>query len=411
MPRAIILVLDSFGLGAAPDAADFGDEGADTFGHIAAKCAQGKVDKRRTTGPLRLPHLQQMGLLRAAKLATGQIPAAMHDNAEVIASFGACAERSRGKDTPSGHWEMAGSPVMFEWGYFPPEYPSFPVALTDALIERAGLPGVLGNRHASGTEIIAELGREHIASGKPIVYTSADSVFQIAAHEEHFGLQRLYDVCLIARDLVDEYNIGRVIARPFIGAEGDYTRTGNRRDYATPPHQATLLDHLKDAGREVISIGKISDIFAGRGITQAHKATGTEALFQTTMQVLEQAPDGGLIFTNFVDFDSSFGHRRDAIGYAAELERFDALLPQIVAQLRGDDLLIITADHGCDPTWPGSDHTREFVPFLAYCQAIPPKNLGRRDSFADIGETIAAHLGIAPLDADRCPDDLPKLVT
>jgi phosphopentomutase len=397
MTRALIVVLDSFGIGSAPDAESFGDQGADTLGHIAAHCAQGHNDPRRNDGPLRLPNLTALGLTRAARLCTGKLPAGMDEGSELHGHYGACAELSYGKDTPSGHWEMAGLPVQFDWGYFPPQAPSFPQALTDAFIQRANLPGVLGNCHASGTTIIAELGAEHIASGKPIVYTSADSVFQIAAHEEHFGLERLLEICQIARELVDEYNIGRVIARPFIGEEGNYQRTGNRRDYATPPHQDTLLDQLQQSGREVIAVGKIKDIFAARGITQHHKANGTQALFDATLKALDQAPDGSLIFANFVNFDSDYGHRRDILGYAAELELFDRLLPQLQQAMAPDDLLILSADHGCDPSWPGSDHTREYVPFLAYGKSIGSGELGLRGSMADIGQTIARYLGIDEL--------------
>lgn len=397
MKRALILVLDSFGLGAAPDAPQFGDSGADTLGHIAERCASGASDPRRASGPLRLPQLSALGLGEAARLSRGSYPAGFSPVADLRGYYGACAELSHGKDTPSGHWEMAGLPVLFDWGYFPPEYPSFPPQLIEALCQRAGLPGVLGNCHASGTTIIAELGEEHIRSGKPIVYTSADSVFQIAAHEQHFGLERLYQVCEIARELVDEYNIGRVIARPFIGEVGSFKRTGNRHDYATPPHQPTLLDKLTGAGREVIAVGKIKDIFAASGVTRHYKANGTDALFQATLEAFEQAPDGSLIFSNFVNFDSDFGHRRDVLGYAAELERFDELLPQLLERLDEDDLLILTADHGCDPSWPGSDHTREFVPFLAYGRKLGHGSLGLRKSFADIGQTVAAHLGITPL--------------
>lgn len=397
MKRALILVLDSFGLGAAPDAPQFGDTGADTLGHIAERCASGASDPRRASGPLRLPQLSALGLGEAARLSRGSYPDGFGPVTDLRGYYGACAELSHGKDTPSGHWEMAGLPVLFDWGYFPPEYPSFPAQLIAALCQRAGLPGVLGNCHASGTTIIAELGEEHIRSGKPIVYTSADSVFQIAAHEEHFGLERLYQVCEVARELVDEYNIGRVIARPFIGEVGSFKRTGNRHDYATPPHQPTLLDQLAGAGREVIAVGKIKDIFAASGVTRHYKANGTDALFQATLEAFEQAPDGSLIFSNFVNFDSDYGHRRDVLGYAAELERFDELLPQLLERLDDDDLLILTADHGCDPSWPGSDHTREFVPFLAYGRKLGHGSLGLRTSFADIGQTVAAHLGITPL--------------
>lgn len=380
--RGFILVMDSFGLGGAPDADAFGDTGADTFGHILA-----------ATPGLKLPELERLGLHAAHGESIGRPIAA--DGAEGI--FGFATETSRGKDTPSGHWEMAGAPVAFDWGYFPDTTPSFPPALTDALIREAGLPGLLGNCHASGTEIIERLGAEHIASGRPIAYTSADSVFQIAAHEEHFGLDRLYDVCRIARRLVDPYNIGRIIARPFVGAPGSFRRTGNRKDLAVMPPEPTLLDRLTGAGRAVRSIGKIGDIFAHSGTGEEIKADGNAALMQATLDAVATAPAGSLTLTNFVDFDTLYGHRRDIAGYAAALEAFDAWLPRFRAAMRPGDIAIITADHGCDPTWKGSDHTRENVPVLAFGPDIGGRRLGRRDGFADIGQTLAAHLGLDPL--------------
>lgn len=398
MARAFILVLDSFGIGAAPDAAAFDNVGSDTLGHIAEWCAAGHVAKDRPqSGLLYIPNMARLGLGLAAKNATGSVPAGLEYSGVPEGIYAACAEMSKGKDTPSGHWEMAGVPVMFDWGYFGHDFPSFPKALTDALIERCGLPGVIGNCHASGTTIIAELGNEHVGTGKPIVYTSADSVFQIAAHEDHFGLDRLYDVCEVARELVDEYNIGRVIARPFVGKDGDYERTGNRRDYVMPPPDETLLDELTQAGREVISVGKIADVFAHCGITQKIKAVGQEALFQATMDCVENAPDGSLTFVNFVNFDQDYGHRRNVAGYAAELEAFDRRLPQLEAALQPGDMVILTADHGCDPTWEGSDHTREYVPLIAFGPGLNGSDAGERSSFADVGQTVADHLGLSGL--------------
>lgn len=392
--RAFILVMDSFGIGASADAERFGDTGSDTFGHIEATCAAGRADKAGLrSGPLRIPNLRRLGLGHAAALSTGVRPA----DSPCAGAWGYAVEQSRGKDTPSGHWEMAGVPVMSDWGYFPAAYPSFPAALTDALIARARLPGVLGNRHASGTQIIDELGAEHLASGKPIVYTSADSVFQIAAHEQSFGLERLYEVCRIARELVDAYTIGRVIARPFVGAPGTFKRTGNRRDYASPPPEPTLLDRLKASGGEVISVGKVADIFAHQGIGRTVKADGNAALFDATLKAAQEAGDRGLVFTNFVDFDTLFGHRRDVAGYAAALEAFDARLPELERALRPGDVAVISADHGCDPTWPGTDHTREHVPVIAFGPGVKPGSIGRRDSFADIGQSLAGHLGLPPL--------------
>lgn len=399
MARAFILVLDSFGIGAAPDAEKFGDVGADTLGHIADWCADGNTSPERpAAGKIKLPTMTRLGLGKAAELATGREPQGMEFAGDITGAYAACAERSFGKDTPSGHWEMAGVPVEFDWGYFQPEYPSFPADLISKLVERCGLPGVLGNKAASGTVILDELGEEHIRTGKPIVYTSADSVFQIAAHEEHFGLERLYEVCEVARELVDDYNIGRVIARPFVGEAGKFERTGNRRDLATPPHKPTLLEKLEGEGREVISVGKIADIFAHKGLTQKVKANGLDGLFEVSLQKLAEAPDGSLTFVNFVDFDQSFGHRRNVGGYAAALEYFDERLPEFLNGMKADDVVILTADHGCDPTWPGSDHTREHVPFVAYGPKLKAGSRGVRKSFADIGQSVASHLGIRPLE-------------
>jgi phosphopentomutase len=311
--------------------------------------------------------------------------------------WGYGVEVSRGKDTPSGHWEIAGAPVSFEWGYFPQTIPCFPKTLTDALIAEAELPGILGNTHASGTVIVAELGEEHIRTGKPICYTSADSVFQIAAHETHFGLERLYGLCLITRELVDSLNIGRVIARPFVGeTPSDFTRTANRRDYAVPPPEPTLLDRVEASRHRVIGVGKIGDIFAHQGVSETIKAPDNDAMFDALLAAIAKASDGDLVFVNFVDFDSFFGHRRDVPGYAAALEAFDRRLPELEAALKPGDLAIVTADHGNDPTWRGTDHTREHVPILAFGPGISAGPIGRRETFADMGETAAAHLGLAP---------------
>jgi len=399
MARAFILVLDSFGIGAAPDAEKFGDVGSDTFGHIADWCFAGNVaEDRPKAGPLALPNMARLGLGLAAKIATGAVPKGMELVGEATGLYAACAELSFGKDTPSGHWEMAGVPVMFDWGYFPQEFPSFPAELLDELCERCDLPGVIGNKAASGTVILEELGDEHIATGKPIVYTSSDSVFQVAAHEEHFGLERLYDVCDVARELVNKYEIGRVIARPFVGKGGKFDRTTNRRDLAVEPPETTLLEKLEAAGRQVISVGKIADIFAHKGLTKKVKASGLGGLFDMSLEMQKTAEDGSLTFVNFVDFDQSFGHRRNVAGYAAALEYFDGRLPEFLASMRDDDIVILTADHGCDPTWPGSDHTREYIPFVAFGPKLKAGNAGARDSFADIGQSVAQHLGIAPLE-------------
>jgi phosphopentomutase len=392
MGRAIILVLDSFGIGATADAERFGDSGSDTFGHIARERAAGGK-------PLHLPNLAKLGLYHASRDSTGEFPDGAITDAEIIGAYGFAEELSSGKDTPSGHWEIAGVPVMFDWGYFTEKQNTFPQELLDALVERANLPGYLGNCHASGTTIIAELGDEHVRSGKPIFYTSADSVFQIACHEEAFGLERLYELCDIARELVDEYKIGRVIARPFVGDGPDsYVRTGNRRDLTTPPHADTVLDKLVAAGGDVISIGKIADIYAHQGITKKVKASGNAALFEATLDTIREATARSIIFTNFVDFDMLYGHRRDVDGYANALEYFDGRLPELLEVMHDDDIMFICADHGCDPTWQGSDHTREHIPVLAYGKGVVPGALGKRETFADIGQSIAAFFELAPMD-------------
>jgi phosphopentomutase len=393
MGRAVITVLDSVGIGAAPDAAAYSDAGADTLGHIAQWCAE---KRNGNGGPLRLPNLADLGLGRACELATGRIPPGLTSRSAPQARFGCAAEQSKGKDTPSGHWEIAGVPVLFDWGYFPREVPCFPAELTSALCRAADLPGILGDRHASGTAIIAELGEEHIRTGKPICYTSADSVFQIAAHEETFGLERLYEICRVARTLVDAHRIGRVIARPFNGtSRDDFQRTANRLDYSAPPPAPTILDLATEEGHDVVSVGKIADIFAHSGTGREAKAHGNAALFDATVQNLASLSDGGLLFVNFIDFDTLYGHRRDPAGYAHALETFDARVPDLVQMLNPDDLLIITADHGCDPTWSGTDHTREQVPIIAV-GGNTAHDIGRRSSFADIAATVAAHLELQP---------------
>lgn len=393
MGRAVILVLDSFGIGATEDADRFGDVGANTLGSIA------KARASSTAGPLKLPKLSELGLMHAATECAGETPAGCSMDSEVLGAYGFAAEMSSGKDTPSGHWEIAGVPVLFDWGYFTESENTFPPELLQRLIHKAELPGVLGNCHASGTTIIAELGEEHIASGKPIVYTSADSVFQIACHEASFGLERLYELAEIARKLVDEYDIGRVIARPFIGSKSsNFTRTGNRRDLTTPPPSPTLLDKLVESGGEVISVGKIADIYAHQGITKNVKATGNAALFDASLEAMQTATDRSIVFTNFVDFDMLYGHRRDIDGYAMALEYFDQRLPELTSQLRDDDIMIICADHGCDPSWPGSDHTREHIPVLAYGARVRPGSIGKRDTFADIGQSLAEFFDLQPLD-------------
>jgi phosphopentomutase len=397
MTRAFLFVLDSVGIGGAPDAAGYGDEGADTLGHIAQACMTGQGDRvDLRSGPLKIPNLERLGIGLAAQHATGTLPAGFDPQPRLTGIYANACEQSNGKDTPSGHWEIAGVPVRFDWGYFPRTIPAFPAELMEQILTGAKLPGTLGNRHASGTEIIRELGEEHIITGKPICYTSADSVFQIAAHEQYFGLERLYALCEIVRKLVDPLNIGRVIARPFIGETAEtFRRTGNRRDFSMPPPEPTLLERAKAAGRQVIAIGKIDDIFAHKGPTDIRRAHGHDALFEATRNAITEAADGALVMTNFVDFDMLYGHRRDVPGYAAALEHFDTRLPEITQLLGKGDMMILTADHGNDPTWHGTDHTREQVPVLVWSPGIEPGYAGRRSTLADISATLAEHLGLA----------------
>ena len=400
MKRVFIMMLDSFGIGSADDAEKFGDKGSDTLGHIAEHFAAGKADSAERKGALHLPNMEKLGLGLAAQQSTGKLHAGFSAEPQLIGGYCFAKEISSGKDTPSGHWEIAGVPVLFDWGYFPQHQNSFPQSLLDRIVEKAGLDGYLGNCHSSGTVILDQLGEEHMRTGKPIFYTSADSVFQIACHEETFGLEKLYELCKIVREELEGYNIGRVIARPFVGAKaGEFSRTGNRKDYAVEPPSATVLKKLVDEKQgEVVSIGKIADIYAHTGITQKVKATGLPELFDKTLEEVRKAGDKTIVFTNFVNFDSDFGHRRNPTGYGEALEYFDKRLPELMALIREGDLLIITADHGCDPTWSGTDHTREHIPVLMYGSAIEKKFYGKRETFADIGQTIANYFGTSPMD-------------
>jgi len=390
MARAFLLILDSFGIGGAPDAASFGDDGANTLGHICDHMT------------LNVPHMASLGLGQAAAISTGRNPLAAQP---LIGQYGVAREVSRGKDTITGHWEIAGVPLAFDWGYFPHSVPAFPQDLIDGIVARAKIPGLLALCHASGTQVIEDFGEEHIRSGKPIAYTSADSVLQIAAHEAHFGLDRLYEVCRIARELTYPMNIGRVIARPFLGERpGEFKRTGHRKDFAVTPPQPTLLEVLSRAGRDVVSVGKIGDIYAHVGTGREFKVAGNPAFLETTLANMDGLGEGGFLMTNFVDFDTEFGHRRDPVGYGRLLESFDAGLPRIMAKLRAGDLLVLTADHGNDPTWRGTDHTREQIPVMSYMPGMHPGCFGLRKSFADIGQTIAHHLGAGPLAAGTAWD-------
>ena len=384
MARVFLFILDGFGIGGAPDAADFGDEGANTFTHLAAR------------EKLEIPNLLSLGLSKAAALVSG----ADLFEAPNIGLWGCAREVSKGKDSVTGHWEIAGVPLAKDWVYFPHTIPAFPQNLMDEIITRCHLPGLLGLAHASGTQIIEDLGEKHVRSGKPIMYTSADSVIQFAAHEQHFGLTRLYDVCQTARDLTIDMNIGRVVARPFIGETAKtFERTGNRKDYSLVAPSPTLLNILTEAKRDIITIGKIGDIFAHSGTATEVKVSGLDALMQTTMSEIPKLKEGGFLMTNFVNFDTDFGHRRDTKGYAKALAQFDLWLASAIRLLQNGDRLIITADHGNDPTWAGSDHTREQVPILCYGPDLKPGCIGKRQSFADVGQAIAAYLALPKLGA------------
>jgi len=395
--RAVLIVLDSVGCGGAEDAKAYGDEGADTLGHIAEACAAGHGDREGLRrGPLKLPRLEALGLGPAMKASTGRAPPGFALS-EPRGQWGYGIETSRGKDTPSGHWELAGAPVDFDWGYFPQTIPAFPAWLTDAMIAEGKLAGILANRHASGTAVIEDYGEEHVRTLKPICYTSADSVLQIAAHEEAFGLERLYELCHITRKLCDRLNIGRVIARPFIGASAKtFVRTANRKDFAIPPPDGNLLQRAARAGRAIVSIGKIGDIFAHRDTGAERKGKGNDGNVDCLIDALATTPEGGLIFVNLVDFDTEWGHRRDVPGYAACLEAFDRRLSAIEAAMRASDYCVIAADHGNDPTFRGFDHTREHVPILAFGAGAPAGPIGARSTLADVAETIAQKLGLPP---------------
>ena len=374
--RAILIVLDSVGAGELPDAAAYGDEGSHTLGNIARAV------------PLRVPHLQALGLGAITPLHGVPAPA------RPTASYGLMAERSAGKDSVTGHWEIAGLPLERPFPTFPH---GFPADLMAAFEARIGRPS-LGNVVASGTAILDDLGPAHLATGHPIVYTSADSVFQIAAHEDVVPVPMLYDWCHVAYELaVEGLGLGRVIARPFVGTPGAFVRTANRHDYAMPPTGETLLDRLTARGTTVTAVGKISDLFAGRGVSRSIP-TASDDDGVAALLALMDAGTPGLIFVNLVDFDTKYGHRNDVAGYAANLERFDAHLPAILARLQPDDLLMITGDHGNDPTTPSTDHSREYVPLLVTAPWMPEgRPLGVRDTFADLGQTIADYLGAGAL--------------
>ena len=382
MARAFLIVMDSVGAGGAPDAGDFGDAGANTLGHIAAtRAAAGR--------PLAMPVLDGLGLGAAVELASGVRMAGF--SAVPTGLWGAAEEVSRGKDTPSGHWELSGVPVPWDWTYFPDTVPAFPPELTALVCRLAGTEGILGNCHSSGVPIIEKHCAEHLRTGWPICYTSADSVFQIAAHEEAFGLERLLRLCADLAPHLHAMKVGRVIARPFTGVPGDFKRTANRKDFAIAPPAPTLLDWVAGAGRATHGVGKIGDIFSMRGVGKLWKGKSDLDLFDHLDRLGEVAEEGSLTFANFVEFDSLWGHPRDVMGYAAALEWFDGRVAGFLSRLRPGDLAIFTADHGNDPTWRGTDHTRERVPVVGWGAS---KAIGLR-GFVDVAASVAAHLGVA----------------
>ncbi|WP_028550208.1 phosphopentomutase [Paenibacillus sp. UNC451MF] len=373
--RICWIVLDSLGIGELPDAGAFGDLGSHTLGHIAESSPSFKI-----------PNLEKLGLGNITELH------GIHSTAAPQAYYGKMAEMSVGKDTMTGHWELAGLKVTIPFNVYPNGFPS---ELITRFEEATGRK-VIGNKPASGTDILDELGEEQLRTGAWIVYTSADSVLQIAAHEEVIPLEELYRACRIARELTmhDEFAVGRIIARPYIGGPGAFQRTPNRHDYAVKPPESTVLNHMKEAGLDVIAIGKINDIFSGEGITEAITTKSNRDGMQKTIEALDR-DFSGMIFTNLVDFDSLYGHRRDPKGYAQALEQFDQELPQVMERITEEDLLILTADHGNDPTHPGTDHTREYVPLLVYSPALQqPGSLGVRETFSDLGATVAQNFDV-----------------
>ena len=389
MARAFLIVLDSVGCGGAPDAGDFGDAGSNTLAHIAQACSDGRAEAGRS-GPLCLPNLDRLGLGAAVRLASGAAVPGLVSVPQGL--WGAATEVSRGKDTPSGHWELAGVPVPWDWTYFPDIVPTFPEDLVAEVCRLAGVAGILGNCHASGVPIIAKHCAEHLRTGWPICYTSADSVFQIAAHEEAFGLERLLKLCADLAPGLHARKVGRVIARPFAGTCSDFKRTSNRHDYAIAPPSPTLLDWVQGAGRATHAVGKIGDIFSMRGVGKLWKGKSDTDLFEHLVRLGVEAEPGSLTFANLVEFDSLYGHPRDVAGYARALEWFDAQLPRFLAQLGPGDLAIFTADHGNDPTWRGTDHTRERVPVVGWGAGL--QEVGLR-GFVDVAASIAAHLEVA----------------
>jgi len=388
--RAFVVVLDSVGIGAAPDAAEYGDEGSNTLAHLA-----------EAVGGLRAPNLQALGLGNIPGILPAGIPIAGVPPSETpLAAYGAMRERSRGKDTTTGHWEMAGLELVDGFRLFDEAPPSFPPELISEFERRTGR-SVIGNKAASGTVIIDELGPRQLETGSWIVYTSADSVFQVAAHEELITIEELYRGCTIARELCDPYLVGRVIARPYVGEAGSFSRTENRRDYSFPLPEPTLLDRLSGEGLQVVTVGKLDDIFMGRGITHARHVENNPDAEIAVLEILAEKTDGVFVFANLIDFDMLYGHRRDPQGYAEAVEQADSFLGDLVKGAGTDDLAIVTADHGNDPTFRGTDHTREYVPLLVYRAGVPGNTVGIRDGFFDLAQSVASWFGIPPMTRGR----------
>ena len=390
MGKAILIVLDSLGVGGAPDASLYNDEGSNTFGSIALACSNGDADIGRK-GALKVPNLESMGIYSATRLSTGLT---FPNTDSTLGSYAVAKARSKGKDTPTGHHEIVGFTDPIGWYTFPEVIPVFPKKQMDKLIQKANLVRVLGNKHASGEEIIKECGEDHLHSGYPIVYTSVDSVLQIAAHEQGFGLDRLYKTCKIAAGIFNDLRVQRIIARPFLGEnKEDFFRTNNRKDFILPPPTETLCDKVIKSGKKCFGIGKISDIFGHRGISDAVSGMSDDKLFDEMLNVIVKANSGDLIFANFVEFDTLYGHRRDVSGYARALENFDKKLPKLFSILNREDFLVITADHGNDPSFGGTDHTREQVPVLIKSHNSINKCYGLIN-FSDIGSLVQDFLGI-----------------
>lgn len=398
MAKAVVLVLDSFGIGSSADASRFGDDGANTFLHIAQACAKGECEKLRS-GRLHLPNMQRLGLALACFESCSIYPPMLTDAQQIAGAYGFATSVSTAKDTTSGHWELMGLPITKHWSYPDFSKTEYQRDFLPWFKKAAGLEGTLANCASSGTQVIQDFGEQHLKTGFPILYTSADSVLQIACHESRFSTPQLYRLCEIARNILNEFNVARVIARPFTGdPENGFFRTDGRRDYSVKPTAPTLLNQLQFNDIEVVGVGKISDIFADSGISKSVSAYGLQELVSATKSAIVGAEQDSLIFTNLVDFDTQFGHRRDVSGYARELEAFDCMLPTIMQLLGPDDLLILTADHGCDPTWYGTDHTREHIPILLYQHNIRPGFIGARHSFADVGQTLAEFFYLGPLE-------------